>query len=384
MKTLNQLFTGTLGYYVSILALIVVITACKEEPKKEETVKSETEEIVEVNYTYWNVKAFYPDGKSIDVKAFNSEGKSYDIMALQDSNQDVFLDVKAIADDEKLPVKILVNDELFSPVSVINDEGNTFNLKAITANGDQLDIKGIRRYGNIVIIKAITKKGKYIDLKAVSPDGKLNDIKGIKINRGEREMTLNNVSVHAHVKAMHLAPNEAKFVMYKLSESSKKVRYSTDFKKISWKLNVETPDGKTLVVKAIDKEGNQIDVKAVQDSEQHSFMDIKAFTKEYILPVKVMHTEDEHAPVCAVSSDGLYQLKAISEDNVQYDIKGISRSGRIINIKAINENGEFLDVKAIAPNGKTNYVHGIKIFDKEVEMTSKGHPVYAHLKALHQ
>jgi hypothetical protein len=385
MKNSNHLFAGTLGYSLFILAFIVVFTACKEAPKKEETNKPETEEIVEVNYIYWNVKAIFPDGKrSLDVKAFDSEGKSFDIMALQDSDQDIFLDVKAIADGVKLPVKILVNDEQFAPVSVISDEGNIYDLKAITENGNKLEIKGIRRFGNIVMIKAITEKGKYVGLKAISPEGKQNDIKGIKVNRGERELVLNGVTVHAHVKAMHTAANEAKFKMYKKSEINKKRTYKSDFDNISWNLNVITADGKNFVVKAVDQEGNQIDVKAVQDSDQHSFMDIKAFTKEYILPVKVMQTEDEHAPVCAVSSDGLYQLKAISEDNVQYDIKGIGRSGRIINVKAINENGEFFDVKAIAPNGKTNYVHGIKIFDKEVEMTSKGHPVYAHLKALHQ
>ncbi|NNK82573.1 MAG: hypothetical protein HKO92_05580, partial [Flavobacteriaceae bacterium] len=272
----------------------------------------------------------------------------------------------------------------FAPVSVISDNGNVYSLNAITEDGNKLDIKGIRRYGNIVMIKAITEKGKYIGLKAISPDGKQNDIKGIKVNRGERELVLNGVTVHAHVKAMHTAANEAKFRMYKKSEINKKRKYKSDFEDISWKLNVETADGKNLVVKAVDPEGNFYDVQAVQDSEQHSFMNIKAFTEEYILPVKIMQSDDEYAPVCAISSKGLYQLKAISEDNVQYDIKGVSRSGRIVNIKAINENGELLDVKAIAPDGKVNYVNGIKIFDKEVEMTSKGHPVYAHVKALHK
>ncbi|NNK83706.1 MAG: hypothetical protein HKO92_11335, partial [Flavobacteriaceae bacterium] len=131
MKNSNQSIIGAFGYYLFILGFIFVLTGCKDEPKKEETSKTETEEVVVVNYVYWNVKAISTDGKrSLDVKAFNSEGKSLDIMAVQDSDQDMFLDVKAILDGEKLPVKILVNDEQFAPVSVISDNGNVYSLNA--------------------------------------------------------------------------------------------------------------------------------------------------------------------------------------------------------------------------------------------------------------
>ena len=352
---------------------------------KEKTNKVETEEIIKVNHIYWNVKAVYPDGKSLDVKAFDSEGQSYDIMAIQDSDQEIFLDVKATLGDEKLPVKMIVSNEQFAPVAAITNEGNTYDLKAITAEGEKLDVKGIRRFGNIVIMKAITEKGKYLGVKAISPDGQQNDIKGIKINRGEREMTLKGVSIHAHVKAMHPAANEDKLKMFKKSQTNKKRIDKTNFERISWNLKVITADGNNLDVKAIDDKGNQFDVSATQDSKQYSFMNIKAFVENYELAVKIMDSPDDYAPIKAIGKDGtIYDIKALTEDNVQLDVKGVSRSGRIINVKAINEKGDFYDVKAIAPDGKSNQVKGIKIFDRKVEMKVQGHPVYAHLKAIIQ
>ncbi len=385
MKISNHSLIRTISYNLFIIGFLFLLTACKDEPSKEKTVKTETEENVKVNYIYWNVKVIYPDGKSLDVKAFDGKGKAYDIMAIQDSDQDIFLDVKAIADGEKLPVKMLLSKEQFAPVSVISNEGNEYSLKAITEEGEKLDVKGIRRFGNIVIMKAITKKGNYIGVKAISPDGQQNDIKGIKVNRGEREMTLKGVSVHAHVKAMHTAANEEKFKMFIKSEVNKKRKYKSDFERISWNIKAVTPDGKNLGVKAIDAEGNQFDVKATQDSEQHSFMNIKAFVDKYELPVKIMESTDKYAPIKAIGTNGtIYDIKAITDDNVKLDVKGISRSGNIIHVKAINENGEFYDVKAFAPNGKFNQVKGIKIFDRKVEMKVQGHPVYAHVKAVNQ
>ena len=385
MKNSIHSLIRTFGYKLFILGFIFFLTACKDSPSKDKATPTETEEVVKVNEVYWTVKAIQADGKSLDVKAFDSDGKSFDIMAIQNSDQDSFLDVKAIVDGGKLPVKMLLSDEQFAPVAVITNEGNTYSIKAITAEGEKLDVKGIRRFGNIVIMKAITNKGKYIDVKAISPDGKKNDIKGIKVNRGEREMTLKGVGVHAHVKAMHPAANEEKFKMYKKSEANKKIKYKNDFKRIIWKIKAETADGKNLDVKAFDEEGNTFDVIATQDSEQHSFMNIKTIVEGVELPVKILQSTDEYAPIKAIGTNGgIYEIKALTEDNVKLDVKGVSRSGNIVNVKAINENGDFYEVKAFAPNGKFNQVKGIKIFDREVEMKVQGHPVHAHLKALNQ
>ncbi len=384
MKNSNHSFTSTIGYNLFILVFLFLLTACNNGPSKDETSKTETEEIVKVNNIYWNVKAIHPDGKSLDVKAFDKEGKSYDIMAIQNSDQDIFLDVKAIVNGEKLPVKMLESENQFVPVAAINNEGIKYYIKAITPEGKKLDVKGVARYGNIVIMKAITKKGDFYGVKAISPAGQLNDIKGIKIARGDREMSLKGIGIHAHVKAMHPAANEDDFKIPK--KQKKKTKYKTDFERIIWNIKAVTPDGKNLDVKAFDAEGNTFDVKATQDSKQHSFMNIKAFVDQgYELPVKIMESSDEYAPISAIGKNGtIYEIKAITDNNVKLDIKGISRSGNIINVKAINENGDFYAVKAFAPDGKLNHVKGIKIFDRKVEMRVQGHPVYSHLKAINQ
>ena len=46
MKNSNQSFIGTIGYYLFILGFIFLVTACKDEPSKKETSKTEIEEIV--------------------------------------------------------------------------------------------------------------------------------------------------------------------------------------------------------------------------------------------------------------------------------------------------------------------------------------------------
>jgi len=383
MKNSNHSLIRTIGYKLFILGFIFLLTACKDSPSKDKTSKTKTEEIVKFNDIYWNVKAINPDGKSLDVKAFDKEGKSFDIKAIQNSDQDNFLDVKAIVDGEKLPVKMLESHNQFVPVAAINSEGIKYYIKAITAEGEKLDVKGVARFGNIVMMKAITKKGNFYGVKAISPAGQLNDIKGIKINRKDRDMTLKGIGIHAHVKAMHPATNEDEF---KLStKKKKKVEYKSDFERIIWNIKAVTADGKNLDVKAFDAEGNKFDVKATQDSKQHSFMNIKAFVEGAELPVKIMQSSDEYAPINAIGRNGtIYEIKALTENNVTLDIKGISRSGNIINVKAINENGEFYGVKAFAQDGKLNQVKGIKIFDREVEMKVQGHPVLAHLKAINQ
>ena len=319
----------------------------------------------------------------MDVKAFDKDGKSFDIKAIQDSDQDSFLDIKAIVDGEKLPIKMLESGNQFVPVAAINNEGSKYYIKAITAEGEKLDVKGVARFGNIVIMKAITKKGDFYGVKAISPAGQLNDIKGIKIARGEREMALKGVGIHAHVKAMHPATNEDDFKIP--TKKKKKTEYKSDFERIIWNIKAVTADGKNLDVKAFDAEGNTFDVKATQDSKQHSFMNIKAIVEGVELPVKIMESSDEYAPISAIGRNGtIYEIKAITEDDVKLDVKGINRSGNIIHVKAINENGEFYGVKAFAPDGKLNQVKGIKIFDRKVEMNVQGHPVYAHLKAINQ
>ena len=373
------------GYNLFLFGFLF-ITSCNNSASKENTDTTETANVEEFADILWNVKAILPDGKSLDINAFNSAGELLDIKAIQNSDQDNLLDIKAIAaDGNKLPVKILVSKNQFSPVVAITDKGNAYKLKALTAEGEELQIIGVARYGNIVIMKAVTKKGKFYGVKAISPTGQLNDVKGIKINAQERDMTMRTHSVYAHVKAMHPSDNEDEFKLPK--KNTEKGEYKTDFKRIKWNIKAVTADGENLDIKAFDENGNVFDVKATQDSKQHSFMNIRAFAEGAELPIKIMQSsdEDKYAPIKAIGRDGtIYDVKALTEDGIKLDVKGISRSGNIIHVKAINENGELYAVKAFSPDGKLNQVKGIKIFDREVEMRVQGNPVYAHLKAINQ
>lgn len=317
----------------------------------------------------------------------DKEGNSYNIKAIQNSDQDSFLDIKAFVGEKVLPVKMLVTNDQFNPIKAIDRGGITYDIKAVNAEGEKLDVKGVARFGNIVIMKAINKKGEFYGVKAISPTGQQNDVKGIKINIKDKEMSLNGFSVHAHVKAMHPSANEDDFKIPPKAKKKKKKKANAkpDFKRIIWNIKAVTAEGKNLDVKAIDPEGKKFDVKATQDSKQHSFMNIKAFVDGTELPVKILDSEDEFAPVKAIARDGtIYDIKAIDEGEKLLDIKGISRSGNIIHVKAITETGDQYGVKAFAPDGKLNDVKGIKIFERKVELKISGNPVYAHLKAISQ
>lgn len=155
------------------------------------------------------------------------------------------------------------------------------------------------------------------------------------------------------------------------------------FKEIIWHIKAFMPQVKLLKIKAIDKEGNTYDVKAIQDSEQTNLLSIKAFIKGKRLPVKMLVSDDIYHPVKAIGGDGtIYDIKAFTEDGTILPVKGVSKSGNIIHIKAIYKNIVFYNVIAISPDGKTNAVKGIKLSDEDIESTLKGIEVYAHVKSL--
>jgi len=372
--------------YSFTLGFLFLLNSCSEKPKteKKETTKEQVHKVKEVA---WQIKAIQSNGEKLDIKAIDGTGKLYDVHGIQDSDQDIFLDIKAFVGEKELPVKVLVSKNKYAPIKAIDRGGITYDIKAITSNGEKLDVKGIHREGNIVLLKAIDKEGKFIGIKAISPNGILDDVKGIKINIKETEMTLNGFKIYAHVKAMHESVNEDGLELSKPIKKTKKKgkQKKEDFKSIFWKVNAITPDGKKLAVKAIDSTGNQFDVKGIQDSKQHSLMNVKAFVNGSELPIKVLVSDDKYAPVKALARDGsFYKIKAISEDGKLIDVKGISRSGNIINLNAVTENGVLYQLKAEAPDGHINDVKGIKIFKRPKEMTISGNKIYAHVKAITQ
>ena len=145
-------------YNLFFLGFLFLLTSCNNSTSGKKTDKTETPDIEKFNDIFWNVKAILPDGQSLDVKVFNSAGDAFDIKAIQNSDQDNLLDVKAFVGEEKLPVKILVSKNQFTPVVAITNKGNAYKLKAITPEGEELQVIGVARFGNIVIMKAVTKR----------------------------------------------------------------------------------------------------------------------------------------------------------------------------------------------------------------------------------
>ncbi len=380
MKKSNQFSIKVLKRFTFLLVFSISLIACNNSTSedKKETKKEEAPKAKEI---LWQINAIHPEGKTFAIKAIDREGNQYDVKAIQDSDQHSFLDVKALVGEKKLPVKVLVSEDQFAPVKAIDRGGVSYDIKAITEDGEKLAVKGITQFGTVVSLKAINKEGKFYGVKAISPTGELNDVQGIKINVKEKEMTLNGFNVFAHIKAMHQSSNK----LVEAPKTTKKKGKTETKKSIIWNIKAVTLEGKNLDVKAIDTLGNKYDIKAIQDSDQYSFMNIKAFVEGSELPVKVLVSEDTYSPVKAIARDGsIYDIKAISPDGTIIDIKGIGRSGGIVDIKAVTESGDFYGIKAFSPDGKLDDVKGIKIFDREKEMNIRGNKVFAHVKAITQ
>ncbi|MGI9547446.1 MAG: DUF7486 family protein, partial [Flavobacteriaceae bacterium] len=94
---------------------------------------------------------------------------------------------------------------------------------------------------------------------------------------------------------------------------------------VVWHIKAVHPEGRTIDVKAIDKEGAIHDIKAIQDSDQRSFMDIKALVGNKQFPVKIL-----------VSGDKYTRVKAIAEDSTVYDIKALTPEGDTLDVKGVS------------------------------------------------
>lgn len=159
----------------------------------------------------------------------------------------------------------------------------------------------------------------------------------------------------------------------------------TKVKEIAWQIKAIQSNGEKLAIKAIDGTGKLYDIHAIQDSDQDSFLDIKAFIGEKELPVKVLVSKKKYAPVKAIDRGGItYDIKAITSNGEKLDVKGIKREGNIVLLKAIDKEGNFIGIKAISPNGKLDDVKGIKINIKDTEMSLNGFKIHAHVKAMHE
>ena len=274
MRTINNFISvSQVTKVLTVLGFFVLLIGCTKSASKEIQALNKVEPKTSTE-TLWHVKAIHPEGRFLDIKAVDAYGNTFDIKASQDPNQKSCMDVKAYVSGKILPVKLLVNDGKFAPVKAIAMDGTFYNLKAIALNGDRLPLKGVKRSGNIIHIKVVDKNGSHYAVKAISPTGQMNDVKGIKINKEDLEYNIYGFDVYAHIKALPQTGNIGDNFL--------------------WHIVSIHPDGYTLQVKAIDKDGNTYDVKAIQDSDQRSLLDIKAFMDGSVqLPVKLIAGDDE-------------------------------------------------------------------------------------------
>ncbi len=189
--------------FLSVLLLILIsggLSAQVLDQDREKLDKPETATPVEI---YWNVKAYSSTWGLLKVKAIDKDGNIHDVKAIQDSDDTSILNVKALVDGQRLPIKLIVkkNDKLY-PVKAIAQDGSILDIKAITDDGEIIDVKGFSRSGNIVHIRAISPQPIMYSVIAVAPDGRVNHVKGIKMMEDEVETIINGVEVFAHVKAL--------------------------------------------------------------------------------------------------------------------------------------------------------------------------------------
>ena len=154
---------------------------------------------------------------------------------------------------------------------------------------------------------------------------------------------------------------------------------------IIWHVKAIHPKGNTMDVKAFNENGDRFDVKALEDVEQSYIMEVRTFVNGKGIPVKVLVSEDEYKPLAGIGDDGkTYVLQAITPEGKYLPVKGVRKSGYIVHVKAVSEDGSFYGVKALSTAGKLRDVKGVKMYDKQLEVTLNGIPVHAHVVALPQ
>lgn len=186
---------------VLFLTIVFVSTSMFSQVlDKDNPDKPETESPDEI---YWAVKAYSPTWGLLDVKAIDKDGNIYDIKAIQDSDDTSILNVKALVNGERLPVKLIVDHSVsLYPLKAITYDGTLLDIKALDPDGEIIAVKGFSKSGNIVHIRAIRPQNIMYNIIAVSPDGKVNTVKGIKMIDEEVETIVNGIEVFAHVKAL--------------------------------------------------------------------------------------------------------------------------------------------------------------------------------------
>ncbi|MBT8261568.1 MAG: hypothetical protein KJO05_02020 [Bacteroidia bacterium] len=202
MKTVKFLTKPAFLLMSLTILLMLPVIGYAQIPDKNQSdlIKPETEITDDI---YWAVKAYHPQVKLLKVKAIDKDGNIHDVKAIQDSYSTSVLNVKALVDGNRLPIKLIVHGEdRYYPVKAINTDGTIMDIKAITDEGFMLDVKGVSKTGNIIHIRALDKDGAQYSVLAVSPLGEINEVQGLKMLSAPVEMVIKGVKIFAHVKAM--------------------------------------------------------------------------------------------------------------------------------------------------------------------------------------
>ena len=155
---------------------------------------------------------------------------------------------------------------------------------------------------------------------------------------------------------------------------------------IYWDIKAVFPGDTLLELKAIDKDGNQHDIKAIQDSHDISLLSVKAIVNGETLPIKmIVRRNDPYYPIKAIDYEGkILDVKAIGKNGEIYDVKGTTRMGSIVEVRAIDKDQKQHNVISISPEHRVNHVKGLKMFNEEVEATIRGVKIFAHVKSLRE
>jgi hypothetical protein len=194
---------SALSFMNSLFIFILGITyANAQDNIKNEVEVNKTETEIQSDI-YWNVKAYRPNAELLNIKAIDKDGKMHDVKAIQTSDDTSILDVKALKDGQRLPIKLIVKDmDRYYPAKGIDTDGTLIDIKAVTKDGEILAVKGVSKSGNIVHLRAITKDSLFYNIISISPEGKVNNVKGMKMLDTRVETVINGVSVFAHVKSL--------------------------------------------------------------------------------------------------------------------------------------------------------------------------------------
>ena len=151
----------------------------------------------------WDVKAVHGD-RLLPIKAIAGTGRLYDIKAIRTSGGVAIMDVLAIGDVERWPIRLLDRGKPGFSVKAIRPDGTLMDVKAIGANGARLSVVGAGQVGHIVHIKVVTSAAPstYAGVKAFGPHGNTYAIKGLRFSGEAREGKVSGIPHAGYVKAV--------------------------------------------------------------------------------------------------------------------------------------------------------------------------------------